>query len=1114
MATWTTTTVNASYPNVLSMAQNRSTGQYMLAVVTAAAQGNADVVCRAYKSSNYGSTWELLENLFSNTTPYADGRDLNYATLQSLNRSTLYGCAISDDGKYQVVTQKTYGDPRWMWYSTDYGVMTPKNDGASDGMTNNTNPNAGWKWSTSSNVWPYDAGYLVKYTPGLYPVLTGTNGTTIWMDQYFTRPTGTAGRVAGKILTTRDRLNAGGVEFTMDVPNMFPSGYGGTPVYCAFFITDGKVVRKNTGTVLENGTNVTATIINPSGWPVSATAGGGVVVSSDNNIVYAARFVSGTGGGIWRSSDNGTTWTQLQSGINVNAIGISSNGQYVIAGPRTPTSGSGTFYLSSDSGATWTTQVVSFNGYINYLSITNDGKRAIGGANRTEYAWNQYSSVGYFSYVGPMTAVEQRTSGKTVAELIALSYSYSDIMGAGYTLNELIAGGIPITSLLTVYTTGQLFAAGISYSQFGSNVQWLDLSANANVFEQTYFNAFIDLSGDMLIRNDGALIANGDVSLNNITVSGTTFFTNDMTMKKRLFVGDDVAIKGKLYVDKDLTVTGQFSGDFIDGIIPTTAVIDYPTGGGDTVITGNVSISNDISFNGTTVDISSGTLLQVNGQVGFSDGSKMSKHDDLKSRTFDSIAASETTTTVAGVSQGQPILCSSDGKYVAINMGGQVTGATNYTVSTTGIDVSRDYGQTFTRKYINSPTDGTTPLYRPYSCLAISLTGQYMFCCCYGASGHEVSDNVLGFSDNYGNTWSSAYLSDLIGTGTETMYIRNLCISSDGGIMAMDIYRSGTMYLYKSSSKLLSGFSLAFTHNTTMFAEQKLKLITSNGFDRFVAQRLDSATAGILMIYDLSGTNFHTSTINYSGNTDISFPVVSLLGILAGPAGQLLRVDCREDFMYLPSVTDISNNSTTLGQRISSVQSPLGKHILIGPYLSTYNCPNVKSATNLKYSKNGGYTFQSVPVLLTSSVVAMKSVAISDTGRMYVLDDIGSGSLKYIAANFEKNNRDVTFQTVTVTGSTSVSGTVSTSDYRIKSNIAELDNNYTIDSLVPVHYNNTLTNTHEFGLVAHELQSAYPYLVKGEKDGPEYQRVYYNGIIGMLVKEVQDLKQGVAMLNQ
>jgi hypothetical protein len=111
--------------------------------------------------------------------------------------------------------------------------------------------------------------------------------------------------------------------------------------------------------------------------------------------------------------------------------------------------------------------------------------------------------------------------------------------------------------------------------------------------------------------------------------------------------------------------------------------------------------------------------------------------------------------------------------------------------------------------------------------------------------------------------------------------------------------------------------------------------------------------------------------------------------------------------------------------------------------------------------------------------------------------------------------KDSTFDEVTVTGAVNVGGTVSTSsDYRIKNNVTDLDGTYNVDQLVPIQYDNTLTNTHDFGLIAHELQSVYPYLVTGEKDGPEYQRVHYNGLIGVLVKEVQDLKFRVAALDQ
>jgi hypothetical protein len=274
------------------------------------------------------------------------------------------------------------------------------------------------------------------------------------------------------------------------------------------------------------------------------------------------------------------------------------------------------------------------------------------------------------------------------------------------------------------------------------------------------------------------------------------------------------------------------------------------------------------------------------------------------------------------------------------------------------------------------------------------------------------------------------------------------------------------------------------------------------------------------VIYDISGgTNLHTSAINYTGSTDISIPFNAINSIITGPAGQISRVDCREDFVYnQPNITDISNNYTQpSATRLSSVQSPLGKHILIGPFInSSYNSPDIKDATRLRYSTNGGYRFKTVSGLVSTTFTAIKSVAISDRGHMYILDDIGSGNLKYVSAKFELM-RDVTFKSVIVNGQNqvTVAGTVSTSsDYRIKENVSNLNNTDTIDHLVPIQYNNILSGKHEFGLLAHELQSIYPELVEGEKDGTEYQRVDYNGLIGVLVKEVQDLKKRVALIKQ
>ena len=66
----------------------------------------------------------------------------------------------------------------------------------------------------------------------------------------------------------------------------------------------------------------------------------------------------------------------------------------------------------------------------------------------------------------------------------------------------------------------------------------------------------------------------------------------------------------------------------------------------------------------------------------------------------------------------------------------------------------------------------------------------------------------------------------------------------------------------------------------------------------------------------------------------------------------------------------------------------------------------------------------------------------------------------------------------------------------------------------PVHYTNIVTHKHDIGFLAHELQNEFPYLVSGEEDGPETQALNYQGLIGVLVKEIQELKKRVLFLEK
>jgi hypothetical protein len=50
------------------------------------------------------------------------------------------------------------------------------------------------------------------------------------------------------------------------------------------------------------------------------------------------------------------------------------------------------------------------------------------------------------------------------------------------------------------------------------------------------------------------------------------------------------------------------------------------------------------------------------------------------------------------------------------------------------------------------------------------------------------------------------------------------------------------------------------------------------------------------------------------------------------------------------------------------------------------------------------------------------------------------------------------------------------------------------------------------GLIAHELQEVYPFLVNGEKDGANHQSINYTSLIALLIKEIQALKERVNKL--
>jgi hypothetical protein len=179
-------------------------------------------------------------------------------------------------------------------------------------------------------------------------------------------------------------------------------------------------------------------------------------------------------------------------------------------------------------------------------------------------------------------------------------------------------------------------------------------------------------------------------------------------------------------------------------------------------------------------------------------------------------------------------------------------------------------------------------------------------------------------------------------------------------------------------------------------------------------------------------------------------------------------------------------------------------------YVGTYNSPDAQSPTiygqiyrSTDYGTNWEYSnYNDIGHNWNSIVVSL------DNTYIYASPLSGVVFISTVPQVLNVNG------SILASGSVTASGFSSASDYRIKENVETLTEEYTVDKLRPVIYKNIKTNRTDIGFIAHELQQYYPYLVNGIKDGPDIQSVNYIGLIGIMVKEIQELKNELLQLEK
>ena len=137
----------------------------------------------------------------------------------------------------------------------------------------------------------------------------------------------------------------------------------------------------------------------------------------------------------------------------------------------------------------------------------------------------------------------------------------------------------------------------------------------------------------------------------------------------------------------------------------------------------------------------------------------------------------------------------------------------------------------------------------------------------------------------------------------------------------------------------------------------------------------------------------------------------------------------------------------------------------------------------------------------TGDVVTFLSGATSNTNvGMIVFRDGGADFCGQISTN----------------GSTNTTAYNTSSDQRLKENIADADDaGSKIDSIQVRKYDWKADGSHQdYGMVAQELQAVAPEAVSGDADSEEMMGVDYSKLVPMLIKEIQSLRNRVAQLEE
>jgi photosystem II stability/assembly factor-like uncharacterized protein len=427
-----------------------------------------------------------------------------------------------------------------------------------------------------------------------------------------------------------------------------------------------------------------------------------------------------------------------------------------------------------------------------------------------------------------------------------------------------------------------------------------------------------------------------------------------------------------------------------------------------------------------------------------------------------------------------------------------------------------------------------------YSSICMSSNGNYQYMI-------DSSNNIYT-SKNYGVNWSFLYA-----LSSQNNHPNSISTTGNGQVVVFSYHSSNVCYIYRSldygiSWLPLTSFPVSGSSsqdgNTTIRISNDGKYITCHNTNRIyyssdygtswkygnivlhdLTESINSLSMSVSGIYQAITT---TNGIYVSNNGGTNWAMTSLPNaytIMVSATGQYITVFTLSSTSYIYVSSDYGNTfrmKQTVGKNSNSFcMTSNGKYqFSFNTSYTSFPYDTNDTTSTCLFSLDYGNTWSSLSI--NNIQGSFLSVCMSNDGKyMTALSFINTTSygLYYsivpsqsVFTNqllFDTSSVSLDIQTLRVQGAVYANSYNITSDYRIKRDVEPLNDQYTVDQLRPVHYWNELTEKRDIGFLAHEIQELYPFLVSGEKDGEETQTVNYIGLIGILVKEIQELKKQV-----